>query len=406
MTVSAIEPSALSKSPLTEHLATSLKVLAGVGLALIVFGGLAVPNRLWASLLILGYYIFGVGIGAMYFLATYHAAGGGWSAVFKRVPESLLHLVPVGGVVIAAALLGDLAHSAFAADAERLYPWMMAEEGGHGAASVQSFKDFWLQPAFFYVRSFVVLLVVSLFARALRVTSLDQDMDGSSKHTVKTRRLSVLFLIFGSVLLSIGSVDWFMSLEPMWYSTMYIVYHFAGNFVTGLAVIVLMVLGLRKLGLIPGFTRHHLHDMGKLVFAISTFWMYIWFSQFMLIWYTNFPEETMYFTQRLGPGRTPFLVALPIIMWVIPFVTLLSQRAKRSPTVMGRICVVILLGHWLDLFEMIGGPGVHGGFSVAEVGAGLAAIALVILLPAQRLTRGTLIPDGDPYLEESRHHHV
>lgn len=384
----------------------SLRVLLTVGVLLLVGGGIGAPGRLWASLLLLGYYVFGVGVGALYFLTTHHAAGGGWATAFKRVPEAMLPLVPVGGVLIAAALFGDMLQGAFNTEATRLYSWMSPAQSHHGEPLVHSFKDAWLQPTFFYARAVIVLAVVSFFARALRLRSLDQDVDGSTEHTVAARRISIAFLVVGSVLLSIASIDWFMSLEPAWYSTMYIVHHFAGNFVTGLAVITLVLLALRSRGALPGFTVHHLHDLGKLLFAMSTFWMYIWFSQFMLIWYTNIPEETIYFSRRLGEGRTLFLVALPILMWVVPFFSLLSQRAKRSPAVVGRICVVLLLGHWLDLFQMTVGQGESGRFALPEIGSGLAAVGLIFLISTNRLTRVPLVPEFDPYLEESLHHHV
>ncbi len=406
MTVLSVDsrPGAAELPPV---LSTWLRVVAASGLVLLVAGSVAAPERLWPSLLTLGYFVFGTGVGALYFLAMHYGSSGGWATVFKRVPEAMLLLVPVGGGCIAVALLGDAIQGQLASDSLRLYPWMAADEG-HGGAHAASFKDVWLQPAFFYARTIVVLSVVSLFALMLRTRSLRQDLDQDPgmTHSIALRRWSIGFLVFGSVLLSVASIDWFMSLEPAWYSTMYIVYHFAGNFVTALAVIVLLVLVLRGLGLLPGFGPHHLHDLGKLLFAMSTFWMYIWFSQFMLIWYTNIPEETMYFTARLGEGRTPFLVALPLLMWVLPFFTLLSQRAKRSAPTMGRVSVVILLGHWLDLFLMTGGQAAGGGLALADLGAGLTAIALIFLLSARQLGRLTLLPVGDPYLSESLHHHV
>ncbi len=406
MTVSTVDSISEARLDLPPALAAWLRVLAIAGALLLVLGAFAAPDRLWPSFLIMGYFVFGIGAGALYFLAMFHGASGGWGTVFKRVPEALLILVPVGGGLILAGLAGDFLMATLSQEPHRLYPWMVTSEAAHHGPEVHSFKDVWLQPMFFYARAILIIVGVSLFARSIRMHSIEQDRDGSTEHSVIIRRRSIQFLVFGTLLLASAAIDWFMSLEPAWYSTMYIVYHFAGNFVTALAVVILILLGLRGLGFMQGFTTHHLHDLGKLLFGMSTFWMYIWFSQFMLIWYTNMPEETIYFTNRLGEGRTAFLVALPILMWVIPFFTLLSQRAKKSTTVMSRICVVVLLGHWLDLFLMAGGQAASGGFAVAEVGAGLAAVALVFLLPSRQLTRAPLVATKDPYLKESLHHHV
>ena len=391
---SPLEPAPFVVAPMVFH---ALRLLTLVGIVLLAIGSVAYPDRLFLSVLILGYFVFGTGAGALYFLAMHHGAAGGWGAVFKRVPESMLLLIPVGGGLILFALAGDLLTG------QKIYPWMTPEDGHHG---VHSFKDTWLSPGFFYLRAVLYVVLVSVFAQRMRSHSLAQDQDHDTRHTGASRTWSIAFLVFGTLALSGAAIDWFMSLEPMWYSTMFIVYHFAGNFLTALAVILLLTQTLAAMGVLRGVTPHHRHDLGKLVFAMSTFWMYIWFSQFMLIWYTNIPEETVYFTKRLGEGRTLLFLALPVLLWIMPFFVLLSQRAKRSVRVMGRICVILLLGHWLDLFLMAGGAHAATGFAVAEIGAGLAAVGLIFLLPLRQLTHLPLVPLGDPYLDESRHHHV
>ena len=370
--------------------ATFARLLALVVTGLVIWAGGAAlaPSSFWPSLLMIGYYVFGLGIGAFYFLATHHAANAGWATVLKRVPESMLVLVPVGAGIIAIAL---------AFGAGTLYPWLGAEMTG--------FKGVWLSLPFFYLRSLVYLTVLPGLALALRRRSLLQDSDPSIGHTRASFRLSVVFLTLGSVLLCAASIDWFMSAEPAWFSTMYGVYHFAGNFVTGIALITLIVLAVRGQGQLPGLNAHHFHDLGKLLFAMSTFWMYIWFCQFMLIWYTNMPEETIYYTRRLGEGKTLLFLALPLLNWGIPFFVLMSQRAKRSATIVGRVCVVLLLGHWLDLFLMSAGDAGSSGVAAAEVGAGLAAIGVALYVSYRALTRVPLVALGDPYLDESLHHH-
>lgn len=381
----------LAASVATDRLSQRLALLTLFGFVILVGGALASPSHGWPAVLLLGYFVFSVGVGAMYFVSIHQAARAGWATVFKRVPEAMLSLVPVGGLIIAVAVvLGGRA----------LFPWLESEQ----PISV-GFKGVWLSPGFFYLRTALYLVVLSGFAWQLHRESIVQDEDGDSNHSLRGRRLSIGFLVLGSVILCLASFDWFMSAEPHWYSTMYGVYHFAGNFLAGLAVITMLVLTLRGLDLLKQVNQHHLHDLGKLLFAISTFWMYIWFSQFMLIWYTNFPEETTYFTDRMGEGKTPLFLAVPLLQWAIPFFVLLSQRAKKSGVTLGRICVVFLLGHWLDLFVLAGRQQSSGGLAIAEVGAGLAAVGIAFLVSLRQLQRTPLIPLADPYLKESLHHH-
>ena len=222
------------------------------------------------------------------------------------------------------------------------------------------------------------------------------------------RKVCAAGIFIYGVTLSFGAVDWLMSLQPHWYSTIFGVYNFAGLFLSGLAVIVLLVVTRRELGPLSGRVGEaHLHDLGKLLFAFSTFWMYIWFCQYMLIWYSNIPEEAVYFVPRItGPWRALF-VANVLLNWVLPFTLLLSQRAKKNPKVLFRVALILLAGRWLDLYLMIAPPldGPTPAIGGWEAGAALGALGLFLWVVPRALARMPPIPTGDPFLSESLHHH-
>ena len=173
--------------------------------------------------------------------------------------------------------------------------------------------------------------------------------------TAGSVRVSSLFLVVYAVSFSLASVDWMMALEPMWFSTMWGVYNFSGMIQAALAVVIILGLLLRTHdGPLQGiFSDEHLHDLGKLLIGFSCFWMYIWFSQYMLIWYSNIPEETSYFITRTHGAWGPIVVLSIVLYWVVPFFVLLPRPAKRSASVMMKVAIVVLMGRWVDLYVMV-----------------------------------------------------
>jgi hypothetical protein len=211
------------------------------------------------------------------------------------------------------------------------------------------------------------------------------------------------------VTFTLASFDWVMSLEPTWYSTIFGVYNFAGLFQAGLAAVVVLALWLERHGPLAGILKdEHLHDLGKLLFGFSVFWMYIWFSQYMLIWYTDIPIETAYFVRRTSAAWTPLFLANIVLNWALPFFVLLGREAKRRRTTLRRIAVVILIGHWVDLSLMIFpaavGDGPHLG--IWEIGLGIGAGAGFALMVAWCLNGVAPVPRGDPQLIESLQYEV
>ena len=236
---------------------------------------------------------------------------------------------------------------------------------------------------------------------AIRRASRRQDGDGDRRWTRANVRLSAAFLMVFGVTFTLASFDWMMSLEPLWYSTIFGVYNFAGLFLSGLAAIVVVALWLERAGPLQHvLTADHRHDLGKLLFAFSVFWMYIWFSQYMLIWYTNIPEETAYFVRRAHGGWFVLFLANVVLNWLVPFSILLRRDTKCRRQTLGLVAAAVLVGRWLDLYLMIF-PAVVGAaprIGVWEIGltaGGLGGFALVLVWI---LKGAPVVPIGDPDL--------
>ncbi len=368
-----------------------LRWLAVVGALSLAVGAVMDPQKGWASVLFCGVSLLGLGLAGLYFIGIHDAADAGWATAFRRIPEAMMALIPVGSLFILLAITVGGRH---------LYSWLPDGFGGDG------FKGLWLHPGFFYLRSVIYVAVFGFFGWAMRRSAHRRTELSSPSAQKPGRGLAAAFLLVGSVTLTLASVDWLQALEPHWFSTMWGVYEFANLFAAGLAALLLLAgwLDHRGYSLV---NREHLFDLGKLLFAMSTFWMYIWFSQAMLIWYSNLAEEAVYFTDRFSLGWGPMMVASVLLNWVVPFFVLMSRRAKRSQTILVRVSVVVLVGHALDLYLEILPPVVGGkpSFGLAEIGAGLLVVALLFLVSLRQLRQAALVPEGDPYLEESLHYH-
>ncbi|MEW6071072.1 MAG: hypothetical protein AB1726_00575 [Planctomycetota bacterium] len=370
--------------------------LAVLGAVAVVVGLLVAPQRTGANLLLASQFLLGIGLGGVFFLALHSACGARWASALLTVPCAMSALLPVGAAGMVALLLVR----------PGIYPWLA---GGPGEAhALSGFQALWLDRTFFLARSVLYLALWIGIGRALARRSLAAAGFAARGPAAPPGRLSALFLVVFALTFSAASFDWIMALEPEWTSTIFAVYNFAGMFVSALAVMILLSVWLQRRGPFRDvLTADHLHDLGKLLFAFSTFWMYIWFSQYMLIWYANIPEETAYFVARLRGAWAPLFVLNFFVNWVVPFFALLSRHAKRNPALLVQVALLVLLGRWLDLYLMIL-PSVEttapGGPWELGLAAGAAGALLLVLprtldrspSPVARSAglRGTLPPAG------------
>ena len=370
--------------------------LIGMGMVGAVYGVWIAPERAWPNLLLDGFYIASVGVSAMFFLATQRVTGARWSASLRRVPEAYISVLPVSAVLIALIFFGR----------QLLYPWTHA--GAMAAEPAFAGKLSYLQPQWVYMRAVIVFAVWLIFAWMFRRTSREQDAipERSLVLHQKLTAYSVIFVPIFALTLTIAVFDWLLSTDPRWFSTMYAVYVFAGTWVQGIAAVTLAVIVLKQRGpLENSVSDHQLHDLGKMLFAFSTFWAYIWVCQYLLIWYGNIPEEVTHYVSRTN-GPWIYLFALNLLVnWVIPFLVLLSIRTKRTPRVLKTVAILLLFGHWLDLYLLVM-PAIWTTpeIGVLEVTIAAGYVALLFLIFTRSLGKAPLVPCNDPILAYERWH--
>jgi hypothetical protein len=350
-------------------------------------------ERIWPNLLLDGFYALTLCVSAMFFIATQRATSARWSAGLRRVPEAFMCAIPVFALLMIpiVALPGARA---------TLFPW--ARPGAFDGLPAIAGKARYLNAPFLYARIAVVLLIWTVFARAFRRASLAQDRAPAASLPMHRRldRLGAGFVVAFALTITAAAWDWIASLDPSWSSTMFAVYVFAGVWVGGIAAVTLATVALaRRPPLRAVVGEAQLHDLGKMMFAFSIFWAYIWVCQYLLIWYGNIPEEVSHFLTRTNGGWLPLFVANVLVNFVVPFVGLLSVPAKTDPRRLTLIAGVILIGRWLDLYLLIM-PAVwrEPRFGLIEPLAAIAYGALLVLLVRIFAARVPLVPRHDPIL--------
>ena len=302
--------------------------LIGVGSILALIGVLMGSGdehfltRLMTNGLINGFFFFAIGLGALFFLALNYAVEAGWYVVVKRIIESVALYLPYGIAVFGGVLLIiTVLHGA------HIYTWMDGEIVAED--KIIQGKSAYLNVVFFWIRTLVYFAVYLWFLRGFRKRSLEEDTVGGSDIHFKNYRQGATFLVFFAVFSSTSAWDWLMSIDVHWFSTLFGWYTFAGMWVSALVVIVLTVIYLKKLGYLPQVNESHIHDIGKWVFAISFLWSYLWFSQYMLIWYANIGEEVTYYVMRTENFKYLYF-GMFFINFIFPMLILMSRDAKRD----------------------------------------------------------------------------
>lgn len=365
-------------------------------------------TRFWAALLQNSLFWLMLVNVATFFIAICALAMGGWQAAFRRVAEAIGSLVPIMGVITLVIFLCIvLGHRA------DIYHWLDKEYVAND--KILKGKSGFLNPTVYLVASIVVIALWSYIGKKMTQLSLESDKRGPMDHETsknwlkKNMSWSAYFIVL--YLLSVGSVMpwlWMMSIDPHWYSTMYSWYTFASTFVAGIALLTIFVIYFKNQGQLEFVTQEHLQDLGKFMFAFSIFWTYLWFAQFMLIWYANIPEETIYFKVRLQGSYAGLFYLNLILNFVAPILIFMKKATKRNYTIVTFMCIVIIFGHWIDFYQMVM-PGTvknNPHLSWFEFGIPLGFVGLIMWGVSRFASKVPMTAMNNPFLKESIIHQV
>ncbi|MFI2742049.1 quinol:cytochrome C oxidoreductase [Zhouia sp. PK063] len=357
-------------------------------------------NRPWAAFFVAGFFFFMIALGTLVFYAIQRAAQAGWSPLLFRVMEGITSYLFPGAVILFVFLVLT---SAF--HLNHLYVWM--EPGAFDHDTILQSKHGYLNIPFFLIRAFLFLAGWCAYRFYSKKFSLAQDEANDDAYYKRNFKISVFFLIFFLATESLMAWDWFMSFEPHWYSTLFAWYIFASMFVSAITVIAMCTMYLKSKGILEFVNDSHLHDLAKFMFGLSIFWTYLWFAQFMLIWYANIPEEAGYFLTRIEHYRLPFFAMLGL-NFVFPILVLMNSDFKRINWFVMIAGCFILVGHYLDIFQIImpSTVGTHWYIGIPEIGSILFFLGLFLIIVFSSFAKTkSFVAKRDPFIEESKHFH-
>ncbi len=359
-----------------------------------------IHNRPYSALYVAAFFFFMIALGVLAFYAIQYAAQAGWSPVLFRVMEGITSYVLPGGLLVLAI--------AFVADSH-LFVWLkegVTEVGHENYDKLVAGKSGWLNKTGFFIRGLIFLGGWSLYRYFSRKFSLAQDTADDNRNFKKNFRISAAFLVFYIYTESMMSWDWIMSVDPHWFSTLFGWYVFASMFVSGITVIAMITIYLKSKNLLEFVNDSHIHDLAKFMFAISIFWTYLWFSQFMLIWYADIPEEVTYFVTRIEDYKLPFFGMLAL-NFIFPLLLLMNSDYKRINWFVIMTGIVILCGHYIDVFNMImpATVGPRWSIGIPEIGSILLFGGLFLFIVFTALGKAPLLAKRNPFMKESEHFH-
>jgi hypothetical protein len=366
-----------------------------VGIVLYIIGYMFEPRHAAFNHLISFLFLTSIAVGALFLVALEYISGAVWSVPMRRVNEFLAGLLPFT-FLLAIPLFFHL-HDVF----HWAHPETMASD------ELLKAKEPYLNSSFFIIRLVVTFALWILFYVLFTRNSLKQDVLHDDKYTRRNIHLSAIFLPIFAITITFYAIDWAMSLEPHWYSTIIGIYYFSGTVIATLAAATFIIIRFHETGRLPGLQRDHFYSLGSLMFVFVNFWAYIAFSQFMLIWYANIPEETFWYMNHWQNGWQIISILLIIVQFAVPYIVLLPQEAKMDPKRLKFIALWLLAAHWLDLYWFIM-PSYDAGVTLGwmELSFPILVIGLAIIIVAWKTEKYNLMPVGDPKLERGMKFHL
>lgn len=366
-------------------------------------------TRFWATLLHNSTYFLLITNASMFFICATTLAFGGWQMAFRRVPEAISAAVPIIGgiatIVLLAIVFGGhhMTH---------IYHWTDTEAVNNDII-LRGKKPF-LNVTFFTIWTILTVVLWSVLGYKMRRLSLQIDngtlsVEEGKRYIWKNTVWAAIFIVwFALTVMSTVPWLWLMSIDAHWYSTMYSWYTFASTWVSGIALILLFVVFLKNQGHLSYTNREHIHDLAKFMFAFTIFWAYLWFSQFMLIWYANIPEETVYFKPRTEGAYAGVFWLSFIINFVVPFLLLMRRGSKRNYSTVTIMALIVIFGHWLDFYQMIFASvsADHVELNLFDIGIALGFVGIIMLVAGRVFSKYPLISKNHPFMKESIIHHT
>lgn len=370
-------------------------VLIVIGIAALVTGFLTDPDRTWSNILLNNMYFLTIAVGAMMFYGIQFITQSSWSAMFQRIPLSLGTFIPVAFILMLLIFFG----------LEHIYEW--AEPGIMETDKLLKHKSPFLNVPFFMIRMVIYFALWIWIWFVLRKLAFKEDRFADADIYLKSAVYGRVFVFAAVMLFSLAGIDWLMTIDAHWYSTMFGLRTMITSMYYGVAAIVLMILFLNKAGYFPQMNEAHRHDLARYLFRFSIVWGYLWFMQFLITWYANIPELTVYYHPRfLGEWKVLFYADF-FINFAIPFLVLISDDLGRKKFTLISMSILLMIGLWIMLYLSIM-PGSYGQmkFGFIEAGMWLGYFGLFIVLTFEMLSKSNIVPVNHPQLDESYHHHL
>jgi hypothetical protein len=371
-----------------------LMFAALISVVLCIVGYVTDPTRFFRSYIVAFAFTAVTGLGAFFFVMVQYLTGSAWSVTVRRIMENIMVTLPFGALLFLPVAFG----------LKDIYSWM--NPAVVASSEVLKAKSGYLSQNFFLIRAYAMFALWSIWIYGIYSQSTKQDREKSVRQMYIVSRWSAPGLFLVVVIGSLAAFDWLMSIEPAWYSTIFGLYILSGGALTFFSIVTLVALGFRRAGILKhAITLEHFHDLGKWMFAMTAFYTYIAFSQYLLIWYANLPEETIWYRHRMAGGWFWIAIAMPFIRFIIPFFTLLARPAKRSLGIIGLVAVWSILVEYIDLYWIVmpayykDGPQIHW-LDFATLAATVSLCGLVFW---GRFKKNKMVPVGDLRFEQSLH---